>query len=341
MALTVVALIAATVFLYARLGESGFVWSRFVAVLRDLRLEWLVVALPLILAAYVIRAVRWQIMIRPLAPQANLWQLITATFVGFTAVVLFGRAGEPVRPYLIARKSELAFSTQVAAWFVERILDLLMILALFGFSLAQVSDVGWAPDSKLHAGLRVGGWIAGLSGAGCLVALIALRLYRGQIRSRLEDAVAFLPDRALTRVHSFIHAFDEGMQSTRDPASVWMLLILTMVEWALVGGVYIATVRAFPDVHLSPTEVLTTMGFVTFAGVVQIPGVGGGMQIAALLVLTEMYSVPIEDASGLALMLWVMTFLVAVPIGLLFAFRDGIRWRTMRHVGEENLDKLT
>ena len=335
--MTSVALIAAAVFLYARLGESGFAWTRFVAVLRELRYEWLVAALFLIVAAYAIRAVRWHIMIRPLAPQASLWQLVTSTFIGFTAVVLFGRAGEPVRPYLIARKLNLSFSSQVAAWLVERILDLLMILALFGLSLAQVSDVGWAPDSRLHVGLKVGGWVAGLSGLGCLAALVALRRYRGQIRTRLEDALAFLPEGPLNKVRGFIHAFDEGMQSTRDPASVWMLVIWTMVEWALVGGVYVTTVRAFPEIHLSPTEVFTTMGFVTFAGVVQIPGVGGGMQIAALLVLTEMYGVPIENASGLALMLWVMSFLVAVPFGLVFAFREGIHWRTMKHVGEENL----
>ncbi len=298
MLITLVALLGAGAFLYSRLGDSGFAWSRFVAVLRGLRLEWLALALPFILAAYAIRAVRWRIMILPMAPQASLWQLVTSTFIGFTAVVLFGRAGEPVRPYLIGRKLNISFSSQIAAWLVERILDLLMILALFGFSLAQVGDAGFTPGSKLQAGLRVGGWVAGLSGAGCLAALIALRRYRGQIRSRLEDALSFLPEAPLTKVRTFIHAFDEGMQSTRDPYSVWMLVIWTMVEWALVAAVYVTTVRAFPDVHLSFTEVMTMMGFVTFAGVVQLPGVGGGMQIAALLVLTEMFGIPIETASG-------------------------------------------
>lgn len=327
-------------FLYARMGESGFAWARFVSVLRELRPEWILAALPLILAAYVIRAVRWRIMVLPLAPESRLWPLISSTFIGFTAVVLFGRAGEPIRPYLIARKLNVSFSSQIAAWLVERILDLLMILALFGLSLAQVSDAGWAPDSKLHAGLKVAGWIAGLSGAGCLAALVALRRYRGKVRTRLEESLAFLPEGPLVKVRGFIHAFDEGMTCTRSPTSLWMLVIWTMIEWALVAGVYLCTVAAFPEVRLSPSDVLTTMGFVTFAGAVQVPGIGGGMQIAAVLVLTEMYGLPIEAASGLALMLWVMNFLVALPIGLLLAFREGIRWRTIRHVGEESADKL-
>ena len=53
----------------------------------------------------------------------SLWRVFSATAIGFTAVVLFGRAGEPVRPYLIAKKEGVTFSSQVAAWVVERILD--------------------------------------------------------------------------------------------------------------------------------------------------------------------------------------------------------------------------
>ena len=167
-----------------------------------------------------------------------------------------------------------------------------MILALFGLALTRTGSVGWAPDSWLHTALQAAGWVAGVTGAGCLAGLIALRRYRGQIRSRLEQALSFLPEVPLARVRGFIHAFDECMESTRDPASLWMLVGLTVVEWTLVAGVFISVLWAFPEVsRLTVSEVLTTMGFVTFAGVIQIPGVGGGMQIAAILVLTELYGI--------------------------------------------------
>ncbi len=330
-------MLAAGVFLYARLSSGGFTWATFLTVMQGVRPGWMAMAVPLILLAYVVRALRWKLMIRPLAPNASLWQMTVATFIGFTAVVFFGRAGEPVRPYLIARKQGIPFSSQVAAWLVERMLDLLMVLALFGVSLAQLSDEGWAPDSNMHTALRAGGWAAGIAGAGCLLALVALRQYRGRIRSRLEEALAFLPEKTLERVRGFIHAFDEGMQSTRDPAIVWGLVGLTMLEWTLIGGTFLSVLKAFPAVaHLSTSEALTTMGFVTFAGVVQIPGVGGGMQIATVLVLTELYGIGVEAASGVALVLWATNFLVALPLGITMAFHEGIRWRTMKHVGEEN-----
>jgi hypothetical protein len=77
------------------------------------------------------------------------------------------------------------------------------------------------------------------------------------------------------------------------------------------------------------------MGFVTFAGVIQIPGVGGGMQIATILVLTEMYGIGVEAASGVALVIWATNFLLALPIGLAMAFHEGVTWRTMRHAGDD------
>ncbi len=336
LAVTIALVLAAGVFLYRRLNESGFAWDRFVAVLSELSLPWIAASIPLILAAYVVRAIRWKVMIRPMAPHATVWDMTVSTFIGFTAVVLFGRAGEPVRPYLIARKQNLPFSSQVAAWFVERILDLLMILALFGIALTQTEGVGWAPDSKLHTALQAAGWVAGVTGAGCLLGLIALRTYRGQIRNRLEQAVTFLPEAALARVRKIIGAFDKGMESARDPATLWNLVGLTVLEWTLVAGVFITVLLAFPETaHLTLSEVLTTMGFVTFAGVVQIPGVGGGMQIATILVLTEMYGIRVEAASGVALVIWATNFLLALPIGLAMAFHEGVTWRTMRHAGDD------
>jgi uncharacterized membrane protein YbhN (UPF0104 family) len=196
--------------------------------------------------------------------------------------------------------------------------------------------MGWAPDSKLHTALRAAGWVAGITGAVCLAALVALRQFRGRIRSRLEEALAFLPEAPLKRVRGFIHAFDEGMQSTRNPATVWLLVTTTIVEWGVLAGVYMATLRAFPDLaQLPPIEILTVMGFVTFASVVQLPGIGGGMQIATVLVLTEMYGVSVEVASAAALIVWAINFLTALPLGLAMAFHEGIRWRTMREMEKE------
>jgi len=91
--------------------------------------------------------------------------------------------------------------------------------------------------------------------------------------------------------------------------------------------------KAFPATHeLGVTDVVILLGFVCLGSIVQIPGVGGGMQIVTVLVLTEFFGVSLEAASGIALVLWIITFVVIVPLGLVLAFHEGIQWRNLRHI---------
>src|SRR5215467_7861572 len=80
-------------------------------------------AIALIYLAYVMRAIRWKIFLKPVRPHASWWKLISPTVVGFTGLALFGRPGEMIRPYLIARREDLPFSSQLAVWAIERIFD--------------------------------------------------------------------------------------------------------------------------------------------------------------------------------------------------------------------------
>jgi hypothetical protein len=83
---------------------------------------------------------------------------------------------------------------------------------------------------------------------------------------------------------------------------------------------------------LGITDIVILLGFVCFGSIVQIPGVGGGMQIVTVLMLTEFFGITLEAASGIALVLWIITFVAIVPVGLVLAFREGIHWRNLRHI---------
>ena len=56
----------------------------------------------------------------------------------------------------------MTFSSQLAAWLVERILDLLMILVIFGLALSQVGRSGLQPGPQVAIAIEVGGWMAGV-----------------------------------------------------------------------------------------------------------------------------------------------------------------------------------
>ncbi len=93
-------------------------------------------AIGLIYITYVLRAIRWKIFLRPVRKQASLAGIIPPTVIGFTGLTAPDEPGELIRPYLIARREGLGFSSQMAVWAVERIFDVggftvLMILAIF------------------------------------------------------------------------------------------------------------------------------------------------------------------------------------------------------------------
>ena len=331
--LALLATAAAAAFVIHRWRTSGFAWSEFAAALRHVNWSWLAVSLALIMATYVGRALRWEVMLRPLRQETSLWRIFKATAIGFTAVVLFGRAGEPVRPYLIAKAEDVSFSSQVAAWLVERILDLLMVLVIFGIALTQIAHSAVQPGPRIGLVLQAGGYVAGATGVACLALLIGMTQCRGRVLERLISALSFLPQAAVAKIEAFLLSFEEGMQSMRSASFTTLLVAYTIVEWMVIAAAFSCVCRAFPaTARLGLTDVVILLGFVAFGSAVQIPGVGGGMQIATVLVLTEFFGIEFEVASGIALVLWIVTFVVIVPLGLVLAFQAGIKWRSLRHL---------
>ncbi len=138
--------------LQERWHHAHFEWRAFASSFLHLDWRWIAVALLLSWATCYGRALRWAVMLRPLRPDPNVWGIFKATAIGFTAVVLLGRPGEFVRPYLIALKEKVPLSSQLAAWVLERLCDLLAVLLVFGFAVSQIHASRAQPGAYLSVG---------------------------------------------------------------------------------------------------------------------------------------------------------------------------------------------
>lgn len=312
--------------------HAHFQWRAFGASFLHLDWRWLTLALALSLATYYGRALRWAVMIKPLQPRPSTWRIFKATAIGFAAVVLLGRPGEFVRPYLISLKEKLPLSSQLAAWFLERLCDLLAVLLVFGFAVSQIHASRAASLGRpLRWVLETGGYIGGVLGVICLVLLIMLGRFSGTMRRRLMDALSFLPERHKARTERIVTTFMDGTAATKTQASALKLSLYTVLEWVLIVLCFVCLLKTSSQTSaMSLQDVLIFMGFIAFGSVIQIPGVGGGMQLASVIVLTELYRVSLEAATSLAIVMWLVTCVVIVPAGLLFAFQDGINWRRIK-----------
>jgi glycosyltransferase 2 family protein len=138
------------------------------------------------------------------------------------------------------------------------------------------------------------------------------------------------------RIDKVLGAFSSGLGSTRGSSPLFLLLLYSVLEWILIILCFVFLFRAFPALaRFSLMDVTIFLGFVSLGSAIQIPGIGGGMQVAAVLVLTELFGLNLESATGFALALWAVTFVTIVPFGLVLAFMEGLNWRNLSHVSEE------
>jgi glycosyltransferase 2 family protein len=314
----------------------AFDWAKFGRTFRELHPLWMLGAVLFALSTYWGRALRWKVLIKQQKPHAGLWSLFVATAIGFTAIVVFGRPGEMIRPYLIAKKEKLPVSSQVGAWFLERVYDLLMALFIFGVALVQVKSTAVQVGDSLAWVLRLGGHAAGGLATVCVVLLTVFGLFSGWAEKRLRQAAEALPHPLQARVQSMVSAFIQGIQSTSRPMAVLQVVGYSILEWVLIIGCYYCLFLAVPQTAgFTLLDVSIFVGFVAFGSVVQIPGVGGGPQIVSVIILTQLFQVSMEVASGVALLLWAVTFVVIVPFGLLLAVHEGIRFTRLAGIGDE------
>lgn len=322
--------------LQTRLKSSAFDWRVFRLTLSRLRWHWLFAASSSVLAGYFVRALRWSVLIRPVKPRPSLWRLSSATLIGFTAITLLGRPGELVRPYLIASKEGVPVSSQFAALLLERIYDLLVVVAIFGFALSRVRRSDAAVGPALSWVFAAGGWLVAVLAFVTLGLLVAFRHFANVARQRLLEALAALPERHFRRAERLVTAFVQGVESTRSDRALLLIVGYTLLLWALITLSIFGVMQAFGSAfHFALLDVLIFMGFLAFGVVVQIPGVGGGMQVVSVLVLTELFRIPLEISTSVALILWIISFVVVVPFGLLLAVHDGVRWSALKQLEPE------
>ncbi|MGP8174314.1 MAG: lysylphosphatidylglycerol synthase transmembrane domain-containing protein [Terracidiphilus sp.] len=329
--------------------KHPFHWHAFIEQFRLADWRRIGVAVGCIYLAYVFRSARWALLLKPNKKVPPLLLLGTQV-IGFTAVALIGRIADLVRPYLVARKTGLPLSTQIAVYIVERLFDA-GSMGLFFSSAMLLAPAGTLPHPELFR--KFGYW--GLAGTvlGALF-LVAVRLAGGVVASFMEGAFGIVSRRLGHAVGGKIRGFRTGLNTLRTPADFAVTLLLSMAMWGLITMAYVEGTQAFfsgpqrASVTLGKCMVLMVGGGV--ASIVQLPVLGWFTQIAALEeILRNFFSLPPETATACAATLLLVTFLSIVPVGLVWAQLEHVSLRKVavesEYAGEEltedNLSKST
>ena len=295
----------------------------------------LLLAILTTLSVYVFRAVRWQAMLEPVG-HARFVPAFRTTVIGFAANTLLpARAGEFLRPYLLARHEGLSATSTFATIVLERVLDLLTVLFLFAL-FVFLFDPGMANvDEATFRALKGGGLLAAC-GAGALLAFMFLLAGHperwGRIVQRVEHV---LPARIADFFARLARTFAEGLAVLRRPGPLLRAALLSLPVWlAITTGIWLVT-RAF-HVAMPYTGSFLIVALLTVGVTVPTPGSVGGFHYAYRVGATVFFGVPNERAVGAAIVLHAISFLPAVLLGTVFMLQDGLSFARLRSMAASN-----
>jgi uncharacterized protein (TIRG00374 family) len=281
--------------------------SEIAASIRAASPGWMAASAAISISTFAIRALRWVWILRPVG-RVPWWPSYRATSIGFAAnTVLPARAGEVLRPAILARECSLPFAALLASIVFERILDALAQLTYLGIALGTGAAAGGVVSSGR---LRLA--VAGLAAIAIGVALFAV-LWRDATERLFDVLFRALPERFRPAAHRAAHTFLDGFASLKTPRLAALVCVGSLFLWFVINVQVYCVLRAF-GLDLPLTAAFVTTSAAVLGLVVPTPGGVGGYHAAVQFALTRVYGVPLATATGVALIAHAVSF---VPISLI------------------------
>jgi hypothetical protein len=295
-------------------------------------------ALGCIYVCYVIRSVRWALLLRHIK-KVGPFSLLSTQVIGFTAVALIGRIADPVRPYLVAKKTGLPLSNQFAVYIVERLFDAVSMVLIF-CTVILSTPADQLPHAEILRKASFTGLLVTVAGA---LFLFAVRLMGNGIATFFEDAFSIVSKGLGHAVGEKIRTFRTGLDTLRTPADFAITMGVSLVMWVLIALAYLEVTTAFvasPELKgLTLAKCMLLMASGMAASSLQLPIIGWFTQIGLVEeAMRNFFGVAPEAATACATTLLLVSFLSIAPIGLVWARFEHVSLRKIakesEHAGE-------
>ncbi|MCJ8166815.1 flippase-like domain-containing protein [Pontibacter sp. E15-1] len=276
---------------------------------------WVLVSLVMGVLAYVSRAIRWQMQIRPTGYRPSLRHTYNAMMIGYVANLVLPRAGEVVRCSVLRRTDGVPVNTGFGTVIAERMIDGVMLLLAIG--IAFLLEFGRVQEfllrlfsdkyNSLEHGMSSLYWLFWV-----LLGSVAVVLFFGlRYLSRLRKNAYF------RKTMAFVRGMLKGVFSITkldNPAAFWGH---TVFVWSMYYGMSLVVFFALPaTAGLSWGAALSVLviGSLGMAAPVQ-----GGIGVYHLLVQATLllYGVPKEAGMAYALLAHTSQTLLVVLMGVL------------------------
>ncbi|RPH58535.1 MAG: UPF0104 family protein [Acidobacteria bacterium] len=310
--------------LFLRHADLPSVWQE----IRRAELGLLAAAVASIFVNMVIRSIRWQYLLEPIGA-TSFRNAFRTTMIGFAATfVLPARAGELLRPYLLARREGFSATAAFATIVLERVLDLLTVVLLLAVFMLFFDAGASSRGGAVYTAVRAGGLVGGITGVGLLVAMFALAGRPDAVSQAALKLERVLPARAAHVIARLAGLFAQGLGVARDPVRLVVSLAWSVPLWLSIAFGIWTTSRAF-HIDLPFAGSFLIIALLVVGVSVPTPGGVGGFHEAYRLGATAFYGVPNDRAVGAAIVLHAISFVPITIVGLLYFMGEGFTLKSM------------
>ncbi|HEY0529848.1 MAG TPA: lysylphosphatidylglycerol synthase transmembrane domain-containing protein [Gemmatimonadaceae bacterium] len=283
-------------------------------------------------AIFGLRAIRWRVILDPVAPNLPLGPLWRSTAIGMMVNnVVPARAGEIARAYALTREAPVSFAAALASLAVDRLFDAVVLLLLAATALIDPSLAGTAT----LAGRSLGSFAIG---AGTVVLFLLLILY----------GLVFFPARLLALFELFarrvsptveergrrtLETFVRGLSVLRSPARFASVFGWTVAHWVLNGVGFWLAFRAV-GITAPFSAALFLQAFIALGTAVPaLPGFFGVFEYMSVQGLS-VYGVSQQQAATWAIGYHLLSFIPITLIGAWYFARLGVGLRALQAPAE-------
>ncbi|MFL6210814.1 MAG: lysylphosphatidylglycerol synthase transmembrane domain-containing protein [Pyrinomonadaceae bacterium] len=294
--------------------------------------NWQLIALALVIICntYLVRALRWRVLIAPLAP-ARLVDLFAATTVGFGAIFAVGRAGEILRPaFLPLRDERVRPGAAFVTIGVERICDTAAVVVIFALNLLWFRVPG--SHAEVYGRVRWAGLLLLGALVGGLCALLLLRRHANVVIGWLDARTVRAPQllkRANKLLTGLLAQLAEALGVLTDARELAVVVGWTALLWMIIAVGNFLVLRAF-HLPFGLSATLFVLGWALVGSLVPTPGgAAGAFHLVTAAGLTFL-GIAEAKAKSVSIVLHLVLFAPAFFFGLYYFLRSDVSLARLR-----------
>lgn len=273
---------------------------------------WVAASILAGLASLVIRGVRWRYLL-PNGGMAPLGALVSATFIGIMANnVLPARLGEVVRAWVFARHDGRPMAVVFASIVLERILDVIALVAILGLTLLLSPPLAGSGGAVF----RRMGLIGLLLSSAFIAGLVIVVRYENLIHRATDRLAGSGQPGWKVRALNLFRRFIEGLCALRTGRQTFQVVWLSLLVWAAGVVSFYVLAKGF-DLGLTLAQTSLVFAAVLFGiAVPSAPGFVGTFHGFCVAGLTLVSSTDPTTAAAYATLLHGSQWLAINMVGL-------------------------